>query len=142
MYDPDEDYDLLADRLAGKLTDDEEQLDQLGAEWLTTAKLIEMKGRYQERLDQFDDWQGLFLKMALFSPTCLVLGTGLFWVGLARAAWFLLAAFPVFFLVALVGIGFLWHKTKGRREIEHRLEEVTAALNKRLIAAGDSRKAG
>ena len=52
------DFDLLANRLSNDITTDEEQLDSLGTAIFTTAKLIEMKGRYQERLNQFDCWQG------------------------------------------------------------------------------------
>jgi hypothetical protein len=48
------DFDLLANRLANGIDTGEQQLDDLGTAVFSNAKLIEIKGRYRERLGQFD----------------------------------------------------------------------------------------
>lgn len=135
-YAPNEDFDLLAKRLSEDLPPDEEKiLDEMGADLFATAKLIELKGRYEERLSQFDGWQRFFLKMAMWSPVFLPAGLGLLWAGVGRAGWVLLTAFPVLLSVALLCIGALWQKTGGRSGIEYRLRQVHDALSARASTA-------
>lgn len=127
----DRDFDLLADRLANGLSTDEQQLDDLGPAVFTTAKLIEMKGRYRERLSQFDFWQGRLMKAAMWSPVFVPLGGFLLWAGIVRAGWVLVTMFPVVLMVALAGIFLMVQQFGGRQSIEARLVAVEAELRAR-----------
>jgi len=131
MHPSEKDFDLLADRLANGLSTEEQQLDDLGPAFFTTAKLIEMKGRYRERLDQFDFWQGRLMKAAVWSPVFVPVGGLLLWLGVVRGGWVLVTMFPALLIVALAGVYLMVKKFGGRQNIEARLDAVEAELNQR-----------
>ncbi len=136
----DRDFDLLADRLANGLSTDEQQLNDLGPAVFTTAKLIEMRGRYRERLSQFDFWQGRLMKAATWSPVFVPVGAFLLWLGVVRAGWVLVTMFPVVLMFALAGVFLMVQKFGGRQNIEARLDAVEAELQTRRREAEAKRK--
>lgn len=140
MHPSDRDLDLLADRLSNDLKTDEQQLDALGPEVFTTAKLIEMKGLYRERLDQFDFWQGSLLKVAMWSPVFAPVGGFLLWLGIVRAGWVVVTLFPALLMVALGGVFLLAKQFGGRQNIEARLTGIEAELHRRQSEAEARRK--
>ncbi len=125
------DLDQLAERLSEELSYDELQLNELGASVFQTAKLIEMRGRYIERLEQFDFWQKILMNAALWSPLLIGLGGAFLWLGMARIAWLFLTAFPVVLMACLAGVFVIYRQFGLRRKIENWLEEIEAELSKR-----------
>lgn len=128
------DLDQLAQRLAEEMSSDEIQLNELGASVFPTAKLLEMKGRYAERLAQFDFWQATLMRTALWSPVLLVLGSLLLWLKAIRAGWLFLTAFPVVFAVCLAGVFLMYRQFGIRKKVENWLEEIEDELLKRRAA--------
>lgn len=133
MQPSDQDFDRLANRLSEDLSNDEKQLNELGATVFTMAKLLELKGRYLERLEQFDFWQGILMKTAMWSPLLLVLGTGLLWLKVIRAGWMLLVAFPVTLTACFAGVFLMYRQFGIRKKIENWLEEVEEELASRQV---------
>lgn len=140
MKPTDSNFDLLANRLANDISSDEKQLDDLGAAVFTTAKLIEMKGRFRERLSQFDFWHGRLMKAAMWSPIFLPAGAALLWLGSVRAGWVMFTMFPVVLMVALSGVFLMYQKFGGRRTVETRLEAIETELQNRQKESGAKRK--
>lgn len=131
MKPSDREYDFLASQLSEDLATEEQQLEALGAEIFSTAQLIELRGRFRERLENFDFFQQNVLKIAIWSPAFLLVGGGLFWLKVYRLGMFLLVAFPIVLAVCLVGV-FLIYQNFGRRgRMEHWLELVEDELKKR-----------
>jgi hypothetical protein len=133
MHPSERDLDRLASRLAGEVANDEQQLLELGAAVFTTAKLLELKGRLRERLDQFDFWHGQLMRAAAWSPAFLAAGAALLWLKFPRLGWLMLVAFPVILAGALAGVILLMRNYGGRSRIENRLEEVEAELKSRRM---------
>lgn len=140
MRPTDSDFDLLANRLSDGLETDEAQLHELGPAVFTTAKLLEMKGRFRERLDQFDFWQARLMKAALWSPAFLLTGAALLWLHLVKIGWLLLSMFPAILLTAMAGVFLLAQHFGGRRNIECCLEDIESELKDRQSTANTGKK--
>ncbi|MCB0519860.1 MAG: hypothetical protein H6577_11590 [Lewinellaceae bacterium] len=140
MQPTESDFDLLANRLADGLESDEVQLHELGASVFTTAKLIELKGRFQERLDQFDFWQGRLMKAAMWSPAFLLAGAVLIWFRVPRIGWLLLTMFPTLLIITLAGVFLVAQHFGGRRNLECYLEDIETELKGRQKVVTSSKK--
>jgi hypothetical protein len=131
MHPSEKDLDQLANRLAKDVSSDEKQLNELGASVFTNAKLLELRGRYLERLEQFDFWQRLLMKAALLSPVLLVAGAGLFWLKAVIPGWMLITAFPVVFAGCLASVFLMYRRFGVRKKVETWLEDIECELEKR-----------
>lgn len=125
------DLDHLARRFSQEMSDDEVQLNELGSSIFSTAKLLEMRGRYIERLQQFDFWQRLLIKAALWSPLLLVVGSILLWFRIIPLGWMFITAFPVLFVMCLLSVFLMYRRFGIRKKTEHWLEEIENELTKR-----------
>ena len=131
MNPSDWEFDHLASRLSDEISTVEQQLEELGAAVFTTAQLIELRGRFWERLDNLAFFQKKLTRLAVGSPLLLLLGGGLFWTGFYRLGMFLMMAFPVALVVCLAGVFLQYQNFGSRGRIESWLELVNAELKKR-----------
>lgn len=59
------------------------------------------------------------MRIAIWSPICLLLGSGLLWLRIPRMGWFFLVAFPVTLAVCLAGVFLLYRNFGSKGRIEH-----------------------
>jgi hypothetical protein len=134
MSPSDSEFDFLANRLSEDISTVEQQLEDLGADIFSTAELIELRGRFQERLDNFDFFQKKFINLAIWSPLTLLVGGGLYAIGAVRCGLLLITAFPVVLFTCLAGVFLIYQNFGSRGRMENWLELVENELSKRKAA--------
>lgn len=135
MSPSDSEFDFLANRLSEDISTIEQQLEDLGPGIFTTAQLIELRGRFEERLDNFDFFQKKFINIAIWSPLTLLLGGGVYALGMVRLGMLLIIAFPVILFTCLVGVFLIYQNFGSRGRMEHWLELVEGELKKRKVGS-------
>lgn len=133
MAPSDREFDFLAERLSENLSTIEHQLMELGASVFSSAQLIEMRGRFRERLENFEFFQKKLTLLAVWSPACLAIGAGGLWLGFYRLGPLALFAFPIVLMICLGGIFSLYQNFGSQGKMEHYLELVEEELKKRKM---------
>lgn len=131
MAPSDKEFDFLADRLAEDISTMEKQLEELGAEVFSSAQLIEMRGRFQERLENFEFFQKKLVRLAILSPFLILVAVFFLWLGIQKLGMLALMAFPVSLMLCLFGIFLIYQNFGSRGRMENWLEMVEEELKNR-----------
>jgi hypothetical protein len=111
--------------------DDFDLLASVGSDYFSTADLLLLKGKWEERQQTFERLYKALLHVGASSPVWLLLGLGFSFLGIPVAATSLLMLAPIAFLAFIAGAFYLKRTYNSRGYLEYIGMIIDEELEKR-----------
>ena len=121
----------LLSGIEAKSKDDFTMLEECGAEYFSTADLLEMRGRWKEQTRIFTKLHKANIILGASAPIWLVLGAIFGICGQVKGATTCIFMFPIVFFVFILGAFFLKRQFKGKGHLEFIGREINYELGRR-----------
>jgi len=131
MNDPQ--LDKLLSGIEAKSKDDFAMLEECGAEYFSTADLLEMRGRWKEQTRIFTKLHKANIILGASAPAWLVLAAIFGICGLSKAATFAILLFPIVLFIFIVGTFFLRLQFRSKGYLEFIGREIDYELGRRKM---------
>lgn len=117
-----------------------DQLADIGAELYSTADLLRLRGKWEEATTTFEQAHKILLYLGFSSPLWVLLSFPIGLFGLERLAYFILAFFPITFILFSAGSLLLKKRYISRGYLEFIGSIINDELRKRSIEQRVSRR--